>query len=86
MIGKKTKEGAGDINTQDKFIKTYKLLDLEKEYKFVLIMGYSFQMEKEMKTWTQLTLGTLKTLNKMLFYWNQRVDSCLVELYQGHSL
>ena len=50
MIGKKTKEGAGDINTQDKFIKTYKLLDLEKEYKFVLIMGYSFQMEKEMKT------------------------------------
>ena len=50
MIGKKTKEGAGDINTQDKFIKTYKLLDLEKEYKFLLIMGYSFQMEKEMKT------------------------------------
>ena len=46
MIGKKTKEGAGDINTQDKFIKTYQLLDLEKEYKFGLIMGYSFQMEK----------------------------------------
>ena len=30
------------INTQDKFIKTYKLVHLEEEYKFLLIMGYSF--------------------------------------------
>ena len=96
MIGKKTKEDAGDIHKHARQI--YKDVWTSPSWRGVQVSTYNgifflngkdswSKMEKKWRpehSW--LLIGTLKTLNKMLFYWNQRVDSFLVELYQGHNL